>query len=143
MSLVSEQFQTFANEVDETSELYKNLSLKVAQDQEILALAERTRGGQPRPNLLFGAVHYLLLGGKPNPLSRYYPSITMEPESAEYAFPAFRKFVLTHEGEILKICAHPRGRDFATPRRATRSDERGAAIRLPLSRDCDHLSSLR
>lgn len=100
---MSEQFQTFANEVDETSELYKNLALKVAQDEDILSIAESSRGGQPRPNLLFGAVHYLLLGGKSNPLSRYYPSITMDPESPEFAFPAFRKFVLTHEGEIMPL----------------------------------------
>lgn len=50
-----------------SSPLYQQLSLKIAQDDELLALASHARRGQPVPNLLFGAVHYLLLKGKTIP----------------------------------------------------------------------------
>ena len=102
-NMLADQFVSFAQECAGSSELYHLLSLKIAQDEDILAIADSSRVGQPQPNMLFAAVHYLLMNGKANPLSRYYPSLTLEPESPEFAFPAFRKFVLMHSGEISTI----------------------------------------
>lgn len=101
--MLADRFKIFADECAGSSELYRNLSLKIAQDEELLALAATSREGQPEPNLLFGAVHYLLLNGKENPLGRYYPSLKIDPEGPEYAFPAFRKFALGHANEIESI----------------------------------------
>ena len=59
---LSEQFKKFAvRECKESSQLYEFLSLKIAEDEEMLELASYTREGQPVPNLFLGAVHYLLL----------------------------------------------------------------------------------
>ncbi|MBS1704006.1 MAG: DUF2332 domain-containing protein [Armatimonadetes bacterium] len=99
-SSLANRFITFSNECEGSSELYQNLSVRIAQDEDMLGLAAASREGQPEPNMLFGAVQYMLLTGKTNPLSRYFPSITMTPESPDMAFPAFRKFALQHQGEI-------------------------------------------
>lgn len=60
LKIISERFRRFAiRECRGSSELYEQLSLNVAEDEEILRLASAARSGQPIPNLLFGAVHYL------------------------------------------------------------------------------------
>ena len=75
------------------SPLYAELSAEVAGDEELLDLAALARPGQPAPNLLFAAVHYLLLKGAEHPLARFYPSVS-GPRAAprEPAFPAFKDF---------------------------------------------------
>ena len=57
------------------SQLYARLSAGVLEDPELLALAATAPAGQPPPNLLFAAVHYLLLRGASHPLARLYPSL--------------------------------------------------------------------
>ena len=86
-----------------SSVLYGFLTVRIAMDEELLTIATHCRPGQPVPNMLFGAVHYLLLGGKANPLSRYYPSLTLNHESPDHVFPAFKKFVLTHSAQIIEL----------------------------------------
>ncbi len=49
----------------------------MAADPDLLALGARARPGQPAPNMLFAAVHFLLLGAAPgDPLARFYPDLT-------------------------------------------------------------------
>jgi hypothetical protein len=74
--------------------MYAELSYGVSQDAELLALAARTRIGQPPPNMLYAAVHYLLLGGAEHDLRMHYPALTGEPRPSQPAFPAFRDFCL-------------------------------------------------
>ncbi len=100
---LAEEFRKFAEYCDGSSELYGYLTLKIAEDNDLLAVASKYQPGQLPPNLLFGAVHLLLLSGKPNPLVRYYPSMTIDAETPDHAYPAFRKFVLTHEEQIEEI----------------------------------------
>ncbi len=45
------------------SPLYEALARGVAADPRLLALAARAGAGQPPPNMLFAAVHALLLAG--------------------------------------------------------------------------------
>ena len=40
--------------------LYELLSYQIAADKQLLELAIHARDGQPAPNLLFGAVQYVL-----------------------------------------------------------------------------------
>lgn len=97
-------FKNFAlKECNHSSPLYKHLSLKVAEDTELLANASHARRGQPVPNPLFGAVHYLLLKGKNHPLRSFYPSLVDIPKKAEDAFPDFRDFCLSFKEEIVPI----------------------------------------
>lgn len=92
-SNLSQRFRNFAvNECKDSSRLYENLSIKIAGDDEILNLCLNAAVGQPVPNLLFGAVHYLLLKGKEHELKQYYPSIVEHPLDVENAFVHFKDF---------------------------------------------------
>ncbi|CAM3066976.1 DUF2332 domain-containing protein [Filibacter tadaridae] len=72
---VAERFENFAVlECEGSSELYKTLSLQIAKDNDLLNLCLHAKEGQPIPNLLFGAVHYLLLQGTDHELKEFYPS---------------------------------------------------------------------
>lgn len=102
-------FRNFAwKECHLSSPLYQQLSLKIAQDDELLAVASHALRGQPVPNLLFGAVHYLLLKGKDHPLRDYYPDLVKSPRKADEAFPAFRDFCLLFKDEIIPILRQKR-----------------------------------
>lgn len=51
----------------DSSLLYQKLAYRVADDADLLALAARAQPHQPPMNLLFGAVHYLLLRATDDP----------------------------------------------------------------------------
>ncbi|MFP4004442.1 MAG: DUF2332 domain-containing protein [Alphaproteobacteria bacterium] len=58
------------------SPLYEALSRIVADHDELVDLAAGVRPGQPVPNMLFGAVHMVLLDGEADPqLGRFYPGL--------------------------------------------------------------------
>ena len=77
MDRLGRRFERFAKlEVHDHSPLCERLSLGVAADPEVLALASQARRGQPTPNLFFAAVHLLLLKGAEHPIAASYPSIS-------------------------------------------------------------------
>jgi hypothetical protein len=88
------------------SRLYARLSERIVDDPELLELASRAPVGQPPPNLLFAAVHYLLLRGLGNPLARFYPSLNGGQDIAEDPYPAFRAFCLANDGAIDDLIQH-------------------------------------
>ena len=55
--------------------LYRALCLVVADDERLLEIATHRRPGQQPANLLFAAVHFLLLDDPTDELARWYPSI--------------------------------------------------------------------
>jgi hypothetical protein len=63
-----------ARECRGSSELYEHLALHIAKDEVLLELASHARQGQPVPNLLLGAVHYLLISGCEHELAQFYGS---------------------------------------------------------------------
>lgn len=68
---ISNLFRNFSiKECKGSSDLYEYLSMKIAEDEEVLTLSSYAQVGQPVPNLLLGAVHYLLLAGKEHHLKR-------------------------------------------------------------------------
>src|SRR5699024_6361286 len=79
------------------------LSLKIAQDDALLELCTYARSGQPVPNLLFGAVHYLLLSGVEHTLKKYYPSIVQSPRKTTDSFVYFKDFCIKHQNQIQHI----------------------------------------
>ncbi len=83
------------------SSLYEILALKVRDDEDLKLLAAQSRAGQPHANMLFGAVHFLLLRGADHLLREYYPTLGggRLPED-ENLFPLFRDFVVRHREEI-------------------------------------------
>ncbi|MFQ5522251.1 MAG: DUF2332 domain-containing protein [Acidimicrobiia bacterium] len=84
------------------SPLYARLVEVVAGDPELIRIINRIEH-QPRPNMLFAAVHYLLLSGVDHPLARFYPSLAAEPEPLRDVDPVFRDFVAGNEEEIVEI----------------------------------------
>lgn len=101
---IAEKFKNFAVlECEGSSKLYKNLALKIAEDEEMLKLSSNSKKGQPIPNLLFGAVHYLLLKKSDHQLCEFYPSIVPNPNMDKNPFPYFKDFCLTNREEILLI----------------------------------------
>lgn len=102
---ISNLFRNFSiKECKGSSDLYEYLSLKISEDEEILALASHAQLGQPTPNLLFGAVHYLLLKGNDHVLKKYYGSLVVNPEkNLEQAFQQFKEFCQLHREEIISI----------------------------------------
>ncbi|GAB3808300.1 DUF2332 domain-containing protein [Virgibacillus kimchii] len=101
---LSKHFKVFAeNECKGSSKLYEFLSLRIAEDKAILELASYAREGQPIPNMLFGAVHYLLLKGKVHSLKEFYPSIIRKPGNALDSYKYFRDFCKQYTDEIIPI----------------------------------------
>jgi hypothetical protein len=99
--VTAEQIRTWGRHA-QSSPLYARLVEVVAGDPGLLKIINQVEH-QPRPNMLFAAVHYLLMAGMDHPLSRFYASLVTEPESPEEVDAVFRDFVITHESEIVEI----------------------------------------
>jgi len=101
---ISRTFLSFAErECKGSSNLYENLSKEIAKDPTILELCLEVNTDQPMPNLLFGAIHYLLLLGIDHPLKGFYPSLVDNPKPFHKSFPFFKDFCLTYRNEIKEI----------------------------------------
>ncbi|WP_093045719.1 DUF2332 domain-containing protein [Thalassobacillus cyri] len=101
---IAAKFLDFAElECKGSSALYQFLSVKIAGNEELLQLSSYARRGQPIPNLLFGAVHQLLLAGNTHELGHFYPSITGKPKQVEGSFSSFLDFCRTYQKEIIAI----------------------------------------
>jgi hypothetical protein len=101
--------------------LYRALCPDIARDADLLAMAARAPATQPPPNLLFAAVHDLLLAGTPHPLRAWYATLSAhqghesderdEADAAapvrdpDSAFPVFRAFCLAHRAHIEALVA--------------------------------------
>jgi hypothetical protein len=85
---------------ENASPLYAHLSQYVATDRDILTLVLEADRATQVSNLLFGAVHYLLLSGEDHPLRQFYASLTAHPQTPEAAPSLFRDFCLSHAQEI-------------------------------------------
>jgi hypothetical protein len=104
LTQLARRFEHFATtEVEETSPLYHRLALAVASDPDLLALASTVRSGQPPANMLFGAVHYLLITQPSLELARYFPDLTADPLANTNAAPLFRTFCLEHRAAIVDL----------------------------------------
>ncbi len=114
---LSAAFKQFARveTQDLDSPTYAELAAGVARDDELLALAAQRQQGQPAPNMLFGAVQYLLLKGVEHPLAAHYPILSggAQPPGPSGladgnilpAFAPFREFCLEHRDEVGDLVA--------------------------------------
>jgi hypothetical protein len=82
--------------------LYATLCARGASNAEIVALVSRGKEGAA-PMHLFSSVHYLLLQDPTDPLSRFFATLTPNPQAPENAFPEFVRFCREHREEILKL----------------------------------------
>ncbi len=100
------RFAAIAAEGDDCP-LYAALARRIAEDGDIQALAALAQPGQPPSNLLFAAVHFLLLGGARHSLARFYPHLTQEPTPPvdETAWADFRSVLRQEEQAIAALVA--------------------------------------
>lgn len=80
--------------------LYEVLASGVARDRELRRFANGVQPGQPPANVMFAAVHYLLLRGAEHSLRAFYATLTDEPRAPAHAFPVFCDFVAQHRGPV-------------------------------------------
>lgn len=103
---LARKFRHFALcETGGASPLYEALSLGIAEDRDMLALAAARTPPHPAPNLIFAAVHALLLRGEEHALAEFYPTITGGPTPVGDPFPAFRAFCREHRAELERLLA--------------------------------------
>ena len=89
----------------DSSPLYQKLAYRVAEDADMLALAAHAQSHQLPMNLLFGAVHYLLLRGSDDPLKNFFPDLARKPNTQDDPYPIFRAFCLEHADELTALIA--------------------------------------
>jgi hypothetical protein len=82
--------------------LYARLAAGVRDDAGLRELASHVQPGQPPANMLFGAVHFLLLRGAQHPLRGFYPNLTKKISSGD-PFPAFRDFCFGNRAAITAL----------------------------------------
>ncbi len=98
-------WEFFAEEARRTgAPLYVRFSEGVAKDAALQDLAAQARVGQPQANILFAAVHFLLLRGADHPLRRYYPNLNGGARrDGENVFPLFADFCARRRDELLPL----------------------------------------
>lgn len=84
------------------SPLYAELCEVVARSGELLRIMSRIEN-RPPPNVLFAAVHYLLMKGQSAELARFYPSLADAPEPPAGVGGPFTDFVRAHEESIAEL----------------------------------------
>ena len=101
---LSKVFERFAREeFHNSSPLYEKLSSAIAKDPELLSIATHCRRGERIPNLLFAAVHYLLLKGFSHPVARFYKSLGGSFDGRADPYPDFRSFCVRHVEPIRRL----------------------------------------
>ena len=123
LSGMAEIFRRFAElECPGMSPLYETLSRSAANDPEVIAIAARRRAGQPAPNLLFAAVHALLIEDPSHPLASFYPDLAVGGSLSGDPYAAFRYFCLERKDRII---------DIISARRVQTNVVRRSALLLP------------
>lgn len=118
---LADRFRRFASEAGRDSPLYARLSAGAANDSvaiQLLATAHDEQ--QRRPNLLFAAVHDLLLDGLVHPLAMYYPSLGGTRPPDQHAVDLLTEFLREHR----------RALTARITRRATQTNEVGRCAAL-------------
>lgn len=99
-------WEFFADDALRTgSRLYSRFAQGVRGDDELKAMAAHAKPGQPHANVLFAAVHFLLLRGAQHPLRAFYPYLNEGRAKEGDPFPAFRDFCLSHRAELEPLIA--------------------------------------
>lgn len=118
-----EAFEHFAAyEALPASPLYAELARIVARDAFLTSLASPRLAGEPPANMLFGAVHRLLVDRPDHPLAAFYGSMTPAPRPPAGVAPAFESFCRAQGPAIRRIVA---------TRRVQTNEARRSGVLLP------------
>ena len=107
---LAERFRVFAREecsgssgLNVISPTYEALSLAVADDPALLALARECMAGQPIPNLFFAAVKRLLDDCAEDDLARYYDRAANGESPSEGLTGSFARFCARNEAGMVEL----------------------------------------
>src|SRR3954469_19837702 len=99
-------FLAYAADCHGYSPIYEHITTGIADDSDLQALSTGGMPGQPPPNLICAASHYLLLSGVQHEVARYYPSVTADAVPIDDdLYPAFRDFCLSNAATIRPLIA--------------------------------------
>ncbi len=84
----------------ESSPLYTQLSLAVADDPEIAAMLLAAPVDQRSPTLFFAAVHFLVMRSPDEPLAVHFPDVSSLPPAPDGAYPMLRELCLRRSEEL-------------------------------------------
>lgn len=100
MNSISQEFNRFAeHEAKTSSPLYYFWSKKIVHDEEMLKIMAKIPETQPKPNLFFASVQYVL-SEKDDVLKKYVPSFTVDPLPIEESYIVLKEFVENYRTEI-------------------------------------------
>ncbi|WP_413364383.1 DUF2332 domain-containing protein [Lysinibacillus sp. 3P01SB] len=103
MDCYQQAFLQFAEQqAQESSRLYEYLCGEIINDEELMTIIRDIPLSQPKPNLFFAAIHYLVKKYE-EPLGAYFASLTDYPLPAEQSFQPFRQFALKHQDELREL----------------------------------------
>jgi len=123
MDGLADQFRGLAAWADGSDPLYAHLCRRVADDHDLLGLAETVPEGRQAPHLLLAAVQYLLDRDGDHRLARYYPSLTDDPRGpGDECYRAFREFCLDNADAL---------RSLLSSRRTQTNSVRRSAVLYP------------
>lgn len=94
-------FQRFAEiEAKNSSSLYYFWCNNTIKDEEMLQLLTNIPASQPKPNLFFASIQFLLMKHD-DVLKKYLPSFATHPFAIEDSYSALQQFVKTYRQELL------------------------------------------
>ncbi|ACV46314.1 MULTISPECIES: DUF2332 domain-containing protein [Halomicrobium] len=101
MTDLREPFLDLAEWTADTSPLYERLCRIVADEPELLTLAETVPADRAVANVFLAAVHCVVRRGVDHPLANYYSSVTDDPRPPDGDLgPALRDFCRTYAGAL-------------------------------------------
>jgi len=119
MTALQTAFRAQAAWAADTSPLYERICRIVADDPELLALADEVPSDRARDKVFLAAVHAEILDGVEHPLVRYFPSVSDEPRPPDDELAdTLRDFCLTHADALRTHLATRRTQTNAVRRSA-------------------------
>ena len=107
---LAERFRVFAREecsgesgLNVVSPTYELLSLVIADNPRLLAIARECMVGQPIPNLFFAAVKRMLYDREGDGLTRHYALIATGKPPSDRLSDSFARFCCERESEIVEL----------------------------------------
>lgn len=97
---LADAFRFLADWAEGSSPLYARICRGIADDSDVLALAECVPEERWPPHVTLSAVHFLLLRNARHSLAEFYPSATDDPRNPEAVYPHFHDFCVEHEDDL-------------------------------------------
>ena len=102
-AILSSTFRLAARRDFSTSVLWSSLAARIADDPDILEVAQFANAEAFPPYLLMAAVHSLVLKTSDCELARFFPTVSRRPMPSSDPYPAFKAFVLRAREQIASI----------------------------------------